>query len=40
LNTTHRRTILMVTHNEQYFNFGTRKVEMKDGEIIKDSKNG
>ncbi|MEI6144302.1 MAG: ABC transporter ATP-binding protein [Candidatus Berkelbacteria bacterium] len=40
LNREHKRTILMVTHNEQYFDYGTRKVEMKDGEIIKDSKNG
>jgi len=40
LNKKHKRTILMVTHNEQYFNYGTRKIEMKDGEIIKDSKNG
>ncbi len=40
LNHEHKRTILMVTHNEQYFDFGTRKVQMKDGEIIKDSKNG
>lgn len=40
LNQKHKRTILMVTHNEEYFNYGTRKVEMKDGEIIKDTKNG
>lgn len=40
LNQKHKRTILMVTHNEEYFDYGTRKVEMKDGEIIKDSKNG
>jgi len=30
---------LMVTHNEDYFDYGTRRVEMKDGEIIKDTKN-
>lgn len=40
LNQKHKRTILMVTHNEEYFDYGTRKVEMKDGEIIKDTKNG
>lgn len=40
LNQKHKRTILMVTHNEEYFDYGTRKVEMKDGEIIKDSRHG
>jgi len=39
LNQKHKRTILMVTHNEDYFDYGTRRVEMKDGEIIKDTKN-
>lgn len=39
LNRTHKRTILMVTHNEKYFDYGTRRVEMEDGEIVRDSKN-
>lgn len=40
LNIRHKRTILMVTHNEQYFDYGTRKIEMKDGQIINDIKHG
>jgi putative ABC transport system ATP-binding protein len=40
LNQKYKRTILMVTHNEEYFNYGTRKIEMRDGEIVKDIKNG
>ena len=36
LNTIHKRTILLVTHNDKYWNFGNRRVEMKDGKITKD----
>ena len=36
LNAMHKRTILLVTHNEKYWNLGNRRVEMKDGKITKD----
>jgi len=38
LNHQQKRTIILVTHNEQYWNAGNRRIEMKDGEIIKDTK--
>jgi len=38
LNTKHKRTIVLVTHNESYWDFGNRRIEMKDGGIIKDSR--
>jgi len=38
LNTIHHRTILLVTHNDKYWNFGNRRVEMVDGKITKDIK--
>jgi len=38
LNKKYRRTIILVTHNQAYWNLGTNRVEMKDGEIIKQSK--
>lgn len=37
LNTTMKKTILMVTHNPAYWSLGTRRIEMKDGEITKDT---
>lgn len=37
LNRKHRRTIMMVTHNPAYWEMGTRRIEMKDGLIIKES---
>lgn len=37
LNTKHKRTIILVTHNEAYWDFGNRRIEMKDGEIVKDT---
>jgi len=38
LNRKYKRTIIMVTHNPAYFEIGTRIIEMKDGQIIKDTK--
>lgn len=38
LNTVHKRTVILVTHNDKYWNFGTRRVEIVDGKIIKDVK--
>lgn len=37
LNRKHRRTIMMVTHNPAYWEMGNRRIEMKDGLIIKES---
>jgi len=38
LNQKYKRTIILVTHNEEYWSWGTRRVEMKDGGIVKDTK--
>jgi putative ABC transport system ATP-binding protein len=38
LNTRFKRTIILVTHNESYWNLGTRRIEMKDGQIMKDTR--
>lgn len=38
LNRKYKRTIIMVTHNQAYFDIGTRIIEMKDGRISKDTK--
>ena len=40
LNQKYKRTILMVTHNEEYWDLGDRRIEMKDGEIVKDTNHG
>lgn len=40
LNQDEGRTILLVTHNENYWNAGNRRIEMKDGMIIHDTKRG
>jgi putative ABC transport system ATP-binding protein len=37
LNREQKRTVLVVTHNEKYWNCGNRKIEMEDGKIIKDT---
>lgn len=37
LNLTHKRTIVMITHNSAYWDCGNRRIEMKDGQIVKDS---
>jgi len=38
LNQKHDRTVVLVTHNQAYWGLGNRRIEMKDGKIIKDSK--
>jgi putative ABC transport system ATP-binding protein len=38
LNRDLKRTIILVTHNESYWNLGNRRIEMKDGKIIKDTR--
>lgn len=40
LNRKHKRTIIMVTHNQAYWEMGTRRIEMKDGLIVKESYHG
>lgn len=40
LNEKHKRTIILVTHNKEYWDIGTRRIEMKDGIIAKDVKHG
>lgn len=40
LNKEHHRTVILVTHNEEYWNLGTRRIEMRDGQIVKDSNHG
>ena len=35
-----KRTILLVTHNEEYWGIGTRRIEMRDGKIVKDNNHG
>lgn len=37
LNRKHKRTIVMVTHNQAYWELGSRRLEMKDGKIVEDS---
>lgn len=32
-----KRTIVLVTHNQAYWNLGTRRIEMKDGLIVNES---
>jgi len=40
LNKKHKRTVILVTHNEDYWDYGKRRIEMKDGQIIKDTDHG
>lgn len=40
LNRTQKKTVILVTHNEEYWGVGTRRIEMKDGKIIKDDNHG
>jgi len=40
LNKLQKKTIILVTHNEDYWEIGTRRIEMKDGKIIRDIKHG
>lgn len=36
LNREEGRTILLVTHNDRYWDAGNRRIEMEDGQIVKD----
>lgn len=36
LNIKHKRTVVIVTHNPAYWDCGNRRIEMKDGQIVKD----
>ena len=38
LNQNHKKTILMVTHNEDTTLYGTRTLHMLDGKVVKDEK--
>jgi putative ABC transport system ATP-binding protein len=38
LNKKYKRTIIMITHNQSYWTLGTRRIEMKDGLILRDVK--
>jgi putative ABC transport system ATP-binding protein len=38
LNKKYKRTIIMITHNQSYWTLGTRRIEMKDGKIVRDVK--
>ena len=40
MNKESKKTILLVTHNPNYWNAGNKKVELKDGRIIKEENNG
>jgi len=37
LNKIYKKTIILVTHNEKYYNEGTRLITMKDGEITENN---
>jgi putative ABC transport system ATP-binding protein len=40
LNEKSKRTIVLVTHNRDYWDLGTRRIEMRDGLIEKDARHG
>lgn len=40
LNVKKRKTIVLVTHNPAYWQVGTRRIEMRDGQILKDTIHG
>lgn len=33
----HKRTVILVTHNDKYWEYGNRRIEMIDGKIAKDT---
>lgn len=37
LNRKHKRTVILVTHNDKYWEYGNRRIEMIDGKITKDT---
>jgi ABC-type lipoprotein export system ATPase subunit len=40
LNRQAKKAILLVTHNQAYWDFGTRRIEMKDGAIVREVHHG
>lgn len=40
LNLGMKKTIILVTHNQAYWELGTRRIEMKDGKIVKEVSHG
>jgi ABC-type lipoprotein export system ATPase subunit len=40
LSGTMKKTIILVTHNQAYWDLGTRRIEMKDGSVIKEVNHG
>ena len=40
LNKKFKRTIIMVTHNQAYWDMGTRRIQMQDGKIVKEVNHG
>lgn len=40
LNIEMKKTIILVTHNQAYWDLGTRRVEMKDGAIVREVHHG
>ncbi len=40
LSSKQKRTVILVTHNTDYLQYGTRQVAMEDGEIVGDSREG
>jgi len=40
LNVQYKKTIILVTHNQAYWDMGTRRIEMKDGTIVKEVNHG
>lgn len=40
LNTQYKKTIILVTHNQAYWEMGTRRIEMRDGTIVKEVNHG
>jgi putative ABC transport system ATP-binding protein len=40
LNQKMKKTIILVTHNQAYWDLGTKQVEMKDGRIVEGDSNG
>lgn len=40
LNSNMKKTVILVTHNQAYWDLGTTRIEMKDGKIIKEIDHG
>ena len=39
LNKQYKRTVILVTHNQAYWTIGTRQIEMRDGKVVRDTRN-